>query len=381
MTFLKEYFEKFRVLNFVYSALWQLLLTQFFFIDGKKKRYPTVLQLPITNRCNSRCVMCNIPQMGHANELSVEQFKRVIGDPIFKKVRAVGINGGEPTLVADIIERTKVVIDTLPQLKHLNIISNGFLPNKLLSELFEIYEYAKSRSIKFHVSISLDGYREIHDKVRGVDGAFLKTMATIDALNGPRQYCDSFDVGCTVTKQNVDHLVELAVFAKDNSLPIKYRLAVPIRRIDSFSNYDDYSIFTSEKAKQSATEFFFSLLSTSISLNDKLKYYCIFKYLIAHRPKRLMGCAWKENGITLDPKGTLYYCAVESDPLGNLLENKGEEIFFSEEHIKHRTTIINSKCNSCIHDYGGKIPISSLCEFYKDLVASYLTIRKFKLWK
>ena len=37
-------------------------------ISGSKKKYPKVIQLPITYNCNARCVMCNIWQMDHSGE-------------------------------------------------------------------------------------------------------------------------------------------------------------------------------------------------------------------------------------------------------------------------------------------------------------------------
>jgi len=59
-----------------------------------KKKYPKVIQLPITYKCNSRCVMCNIWKMNKKNELSSEEFAKILKDEIFQKVEFVGINGG-----------------------------------------------------------------------------------------------------------------------------------------------------------------------------------------------------------------------------------------------------------------------------------------------
>ncbi len=35
---------------------------------GLAKKYPKVVQLPMTYLCNSRCVMCNIWKMDYSNE-------------------------------------------------------------------------------------------------------------------------------------------------------------------------------------------------------------------------------------------------------------------------------------------------------------------------
>ena len=67
-----------------------------------------------------------------------------------------------------------------------------------------------------------------------------------------------------------------------------------------------------------------------------------------------MGCHWQENGITMDSRGDLYYCAVESDKIGGLRENKGTDIFFADKNIEYRKKIVAEDCDNCIHDYDGK---------------------------
>src|SRR5687767_13914860 len=79
-----------------------LLTASFFKKDGGKKNYPKVVQLPVTYRCNSKCVMCNIWQMDYSNEMTTEEFSRFLKDDIFSRVEAVGINGGEPSLVKEL---------------------------------------------------------------------------------------------------------------------------------------------------------------------------------------------------------------------------------------------------------------------------------------
>lgn len=52
------------------------------------RKYPEVLQFPITNNCNSKCVMCNVTSNILHNEMSVEDFSKVINDPIFSNIKA-----------------------------------------------------------------------------------------------------------------------------------------------------------------------------------------------------------------------------------------------------------------------------------------------------
>ena len=353
----------------------------FFSEGGECKKYPKVIQLPITYKCNSKCVMCNIWNMDSSNEVSLEEFSKFMKDPIFKKVESVGINGGEPTLVENLPDYAKEILK-LPNIKFLNIISNGYYKNKLLYDIREIYSSCKKKQVKFHVSISLDGVGKIHDRVRGKIGAFEKTINTLKEIERNKEYyCDSFDIGCTVVRQNVNYLKELDSFIDSHNLTIKYRLGISNSRIQSTELLNNFSVL-GNKNEQAAKEFFYCQMNKAKKLGDKFKYYAIFEWLNAKKPKRMLGCAWKQEGVTLDSRGNLYYCAVASKCIGCLINEKGENIFFSRENIKYRSEIVKSQCDQCIHDYGGKIEITSLIKFLIMLAKRKFSMKIYKviLW-
>ncbi|MFH1360097.1 MAG: radical SAM protein [Candidatus Omnitrophota bacterium] len=341
-----------------------LLSSDVLAIRGNRKAYPKVLQLPITNRCNSRCVMCNIWTMDHSQEMSSDELSRFLKDPIFKDIRAVGINGGEPSLLKNLPEYTQSILQ-LPKINSLNIISHGFNPDLLCLALRKIFAQCKKKGVRFHLSISLDGVGEKHDEIRGLKGVFARTFFSIKEIQNNRHlYCHSFDVACTVIKQNVDHLIALDEFAKENHIDIKYRLGIKNKRIQSDLIVDRFSVLSGQE-KQSAKEFFFRLFKTSRKLSDKFKYFSIFYFLNNTPTTRLLGCDWKEEGITLDAKGNLYYCAVASKSLGSLREKDGKEIFLSNDHISYRKNLIIQNCDQCIHDYCGGPQLKDVLIFLK----------------
>ena len=64
-------------------------------------------------------------------------------------------------------------------------------------------------------------------KLRGIPNVFSKTIETISSIvNNKEIYCDSYDIGCTVVKQNVDYLAELESFAEKMNWNIKFRLGI-----------------------------------------------------------------------------------------------------------------------------------------------------------
>ena len=333
-------------------------------IDGSTKKYPKVIQLPITYNCNSRCVMCNVWKMDHSNEANIDEFAKFMSDPIFKEVEAVGINGGEPSLVPNLSEYANEILK-LPKIIDLNIISHGFSQKPLLKSLKEIYKLCCKKGVSFHVSISLDGVGEIHNTVRGKTNVFEKTTSTIDEIvNNQHKYCDTYDIGCTIVNQNIYYLIELDNFAKRKGYNIKYRLGIENKRIESYKLKDQYSVIDSPR-RQNAKEFFHYQTSQAKNFQNKFKYFSIFYWLYAENPKRNLGCTWKNEGITLDSRGKLYYCAVASKSIGSLRKESGEKIFFDYDNIQYRKIIIKNSCDNCIHDYNGKPYIGDVLIFLK----------------
>lgn len=343
-----------------------------------REHLPHVLQFPITNNCNSRCVMCNVTSNHLNKEMSIDDFKRIINDPLFAELESVGINGGEPFLCKNLIPFIEI-LSQKNSIKAINIISNGFLTELIKERLGEIYNICKSNNKKLHISFSLDGVGEIHDKVRGIPHAFEKTLATIICVrDNLDEYCDSYDVGCTVVQQNVDYLMELYAFAKKENLPIKYRLGIDNERLYNSIKHDEYSVFSDERSRQTATEFFYFMFEQANNIYDKYKLWSIHTYLSGDEHRRL-GCDWQnDDGVTMDGEGTLYYCAVQSPAIGNLKCNSGKDIFFAEKNRAIRSKICRSKCDKCIHDYYGKLQFKNVIKFYKYMLERKLWVKKYK---
>lgn len=336
-------------------------------INGWEKHYPVVLQFPITNKCNSNCIMCNIPKMNHNNEMKIDEFSKIIQDPIFKELKSVGINGGEPFLIPNIEMYVKEILK-LPKVRSINIITNGFSTNIIIKKLKIIYTMCNKAKVHFSVSISLDGFGEIHDKVRGIHGVFAKTINTVDKIYKNKSlYCDSFSVACTISSKNIDNLIELEEYVNIKGYNMKYRLAIKNKRIGSDKISSNNFIFGNPSLEKSSKEFFYRQFLFSKSIFDKFKYFSFFYFLNSNSPKRLLGCQWQDRGITLDSKGRIYYCAVESKIVGDLRKTNGKRSFLSKDNLEYRSSIIKNKCSLCIHDYSGKPYLKNIYIFIKYL--------------
>lgn len=318
----------------------------FYNFRKSKLNYPLVLQLPITNKCNLDCVMCNIQSKKSEKELSIEEFSKLFSDRIFKKIISVGINGGEPFII-DICERIDVLIEQLPKLKYIYIITNGTLKSQIQKKLPIIKKNCERKKIQLIVSVSIDGVSAVHDTVRCMTGCFNKSLDTIRMIRDNKaMYCDVFNVICTISKLNVYDLNNIEAFAKEERLNITYNIATEHERLNNKVKYNSYSLFTDPEAKMIAQEFFFRKFVESKSM----MYYAIFKYLLSNGTHRPSSCSYLRQGITITPDGQMCYCATHSKKIGDATKGNIYKLYF--ENQKYNYEIENQFCERCSHYMG-----------------------------
>ncbi len=164
-------------------------------------RLPILILYP-HNRCNCRCVMCDIWKADHVKEISAIDLDRHLADMERLRVEWVVFSGGEPLMHTDLFRlakmlRTRSIRTTL--------LSTGLLVKRYATQIATHID---------DVVISLDGPPEIHDAVRRVPGAFASLSAGVNALSE----CDPgfpVSVRCTVQKLNCSRLRETARTAKE----------------------------------------------------------------------------------------------------------------------------------------------------------------------
>ncbi len=324
---------------------------------------PATLQFPITNKCNLDCAMCNIHANDSKNELTAEDIRRILSNPIFGRIISVGINGGEPFILSNITELIEIVVKTLPSVKNLYMISNGTIPS-CTEKAIAIKKICEKNNVKFTLSFSIDGFENVHDEMRGRKGTFKKLMHTVDEiLKAPAQYCDYLNFICTLTKKNIYYVNELEAFAKKIGITVSYNVATVHERLKNDVKYQEYSLFTDEEAKMLAREFFYSKFRET---NSKT-YYALFRYLCGSKPVRCAECAYLHNAITLTPNGDICYCATHSKALANAKNTNVdiEQVYY--ENKEYNDYIKKNYCASCSH-YMGRLTKQTHKEYIKELL-------------
>ena len=290
--------------------------------------------------------MCGMQKLVHKPGFTPEELRTILKDSLYKNINSVGVSGGEPFLLKNIDEYIQVLFDSLPKLKNVYIISNGYFTNTILDKSEKILEICHKHSAKFGLSISLDGYGQLQDIMRGRKGAFEHVLSTCrEILKKRNQYCDSFGTICTITKINVYNLVELDVFATQQGIPINYNVATIHKRLCNEERYEDFSVFTDEHARMMAAEFFYGkFLQTK-----KEHYYGL--YYIVNTGERIYSCTSKTDVVTITPDGGLSYCATHSDIIGSANSDSSEKLFFNKKNLADRKQMQSENCKGCSHYY------------------------------
>lgn len=319
-------------------------LGNFFHIRKK----PKVIQMPITSRCNSRCKTCNIWKLRDNIDMDVSALSVALKDPFFSEVESVGINGGEITLFKEFNTLIDVIL-SIDKIKYIHIISNGLLPDRLIERLSITKRKCESKKVKLAFTLSVDGIYGVHDTIRGVSRGFSKTLHLLNVLlEKKEQLCDSFDIGCTISRYNVPFLIEFDEFIQEYGFPVIYHLGVPNKRIYTFNNSEDYNVLKDERSRLLAVDFFKMKMKTDCGILTKIRYFINYYYLKNKGEGRLAICSYLYQDVTIDEKLNLSLCATASDAIGNLKEYAASQIVKRGALGKEEKKVCN-RCNTCIH--------------------------------
>lgn len=323
----------------------RLLLGRYLVTSNKKFIYPTILQLPITYKCNCDCIMCGMHEKQSLTNFSVKELNSILENDLYKCVKSVGVNGGEPFLVLNLDEYIEVLLTRLPKLENIYIITNGSLTNRTLELLEKIKGICGINNVSLSVSVSIDGVAQTHDLVRGLKGVFEKAFETcINIRDNQSKYCDNFKIICTITSVNIYNINEVDVWAKKNNFEIAYNIATVHERLFNNLRLERFSVFSDNYTRLLAAEFFHALFyETKSPIYFQLFYYCLNK-------ERLSYCSFSRDGVTITPEGNLSYCATHSKLIGNALISNSLGLY--KNNLDYRDEMCKKHCDSCSH-YAG----------------------------
>jgi radical SAM protein with 4Fe4S-binding SPASM domain len=177
----------------------------------------TSAKLKLVDGCNLRCFMCDYWKRERHGELTTAEVVRVLGELAELGCRKVHYTGGELFLRRDAVELVRAAADLGLRT---NLTTNGTVLDKArLKELLAV----PVRS----VTLSIDSpVPAVHDAVRGQEGAWRRTVRTLDRLLSKRGGKTRIRLNTVVSRRNLATLVEMVPFLR--ARPVDGWLLIPV---------------------------------------------------------------------------------------------------------------------------------------------------------
>lgn len=172
------------------------------------------LSLILTTRCNEKCRYCDIGRYQRsAEDLSIADIRALFNDSLvrqsYRKLGSafdISIGGGEPFLYPYLDEAVDLIERILPG-SFKCITTNGMC---LAAAVRFVQKY---HALHFKINVSIDGIGAVHDSIRGVPGAFVRTLKTVQAIRRlfPPQ---PMEIKMTIFPENVGHIQKVYELAR-----------------------------------------------------------------------------------------------------------------------------------------------------------------------
>lgn len=308
---------------------------------GVKKTVIKSLRYNVTNRCNSRCMTCNCWQ-NKEPELSLEQYRKAVLDPMLKNVESLYITGGEPYILSNFTEYIRASIENLPNLRYIYTVTNGLLVERIVEETQKIISLCEKNQISLGIAVSIDGTEEINDKIRGVKGDYKKVLRLMEKFKEagiPRT------TSTTISKMNVWHLEELLL--ELNLMEVEQVYKVGLKEI-FFNNFES-EILDYDDDEVYQMKLFFYKLAQKYKTTDWMYAICINSIQALDKSRRILGCQYKDgNALAIMQNGNLKYCGCVSDEIQVESSNSLEKVYRDNE--KYFDFIKHNICENCMAD-------------------------------
>ncbi len=268
-------------------------------VAGAKTHHTADLPLAalaeLTHRCPLQCPYCSNPIDLERNELTTDEWRRVIDEVASLGVLQIHFSGGEPLARKDLASLVK---HAAASGLYTNLITSGVLLNR---ERLKMLEAGLD-----HVQISLqDVHPDRADEIANYPSAHQKKLAAARLV---REAGIPLTVNAVVHRQNLHRLTDL----------IELAVALDAARLEvAHVQYQGWAL--KNRAALIPTEAQFDEATKVVEeARDRLKGVLVIDYVIpdyyAVRPKNCMG-GWGRHFLNVTPSGLVLPChAAESIP-------------------------------------------------------------------
>lgn len=345
------------------STLFQSGLKEFSAQKNQEEKIEQ-LELELTFRCNSKCIMCDLWREDREytelrkQELTLKEIKKFVSQSrLLNKLKRVVLIGGEPFLRKDIVEIAGFFLQRYPKIS-LGIFSNLVDTERVLTQTQKIVkQYRLVGNLWFNSS--LDGIGVTHDMIRGKKCAFDSLLRTLKKLHRefPQIPCG---LVFTIVPRNHKEILPAFELAEELDCSFSAQFAIQYEGAEKFywdeKQLDEVQrqvniIFdklcvkleeVSPLLKQENPEWYTGILTEIL----------FWRYLVEYvkRPQRYLRCCFAgKSYVRCGPDGNLYLCPpYRKMRIGNIKDSNFDELWLSERTEGFRRYIDQGKCH-CWH--------------------------------
>lgn len=284
---------------------------------------PCKITFAVTYACTFLCKTCNIgrnylanPQKIKQGELSYEEIGKVFksGKPSW-----VQVTGGEP-FMRDLYAILKAIKENDDELYVAHTTTNGFTTNHIVDQVKKILTLNIPR---FVVSISVDGFEDMHEKVRGIKDSFKKCLATFNELKKLENKHFNVFISYTSSPYNMGKIEKFI-----QSMSKKYGIDPKYIHMNLYHTSDHYFKNTDQKRTAEYNQRVLNEIKAYREHkrgNDwKVSFlenrYSKFVEKFIETGKSPLPCKALNSSCFMDPYGNIFPCLVWAKPLGNIRE-------------------------------------------------------------
>jgi MoaA/NifB/PqqE/SkfB family radical SAM enzyme len=281
----------------------------------------------VTSICNARCRTCFYwLELNRKGDMSFEELAKL--SKTMPQFHDLWISGGEPFLRKDLAKVIQLFYEN-NQIRDVRIPTNGLLSQQTITVVKEVLRTC--REIHLEVDVSIDGFADTHDRIRGVQGNFQKACETMQMLESLRKEYPNFTlyVNSVITKENQSEISKLGYYFKQKAGIDGHYFQIirgdpedpnlqnvePDRLKEIYSktlslNFDYLSKPTRSRSRLDAIRRAYWKAGYIFSYDTQYENY-------VNRAKWKMPCTAGQTSIAIDYNGDVRVCELRK-PIGNL---------------------------------------------------------------
>jgi len=289
---------------------------------------PLFVKIKLSFTCNLRCSICNHWRAEREAPLAMERFMEIVTELAGMGCQKIHLTGGEPLLRPQVPE---LVAHATGLGIRVTMTSNGTLVDKSLAK-------SLVRAGLKGVNLSIDSpERKIHDRIRGVDGAWKKTVHAVEYFRKyQKKGKPTIRINTVVSDQNYQTLTALPEFAHQRGAD-----QINLIAVDGFAGIgltlssSRIQAFNSQVAPQIAGR----ALALGLIGDEQAAYpFGRSPAEVKYAKKGLYAFGWYEKNpcyvpwfhSLIDYNGLVYLCCMtreQTPPLGDLKKSSFAEIW------------------------------------------------------